>query len=77
MSFREELKAVACDSTRYIKALSTLMIFFGLLSVLSLVVAEPGTGSYALAIVNFVIAVVFVGAMTALFWYCKQQPESY
>jgi len=77
MSFREELLTTLCDSTRYIKAVGTLMIFFGLLSVLSLVIGEPGTASYTLSIVNFVMAVGFVAAITGLYWYCRQRPEAY
>jgi hypothetical protein len=77
MSFRQEVVTTLCDSTRYIKAMGTLMIFFGLLSLLSLVVGEPGTGSYALAVINFVIAVLFVAVLTGLFWYCQQRPDAY
>jgi hypothetical protein len=77
MSFRQELVTTLCDATRFIKAMATLMIFFGLLSAITLVIGEPGTGSYALAIINFVLAVLFVSVLTGLFWYCRQRPDAY
>jgi hypothetical protein len=77
MSFRQEVVTTLCDSTRYIKAMATLMIFFGMLSLLSLYVGEPGTGPYALAIINLTVAVLFVATLTGLFWYCQQRIDAY
>lgn len=77
MSFREEVITFLCDQVVYIKAMATLMIFFGVLSTLSLVLGEPGTGPYALAIVNFTLAVLSVVGLSGIFWYCKHKHHSY
>lgn len=77
MSFQEELVETACSSTRYIKAMATLMIFFGILSLITLLIGEPGTGPYILAIFNFGVAVFFVAGMSVLYWYCQQRADAY
>jgi len=77
MAYREELLSYVCDATQYLKAITTLMIFFGILSVLSLLLGEPGTAPYILSIINFTIAVLSVGAALAIFWYCRSRPEAY
>lgn len=77
MSYRQELVTYLCDATQYLKAMSTLMIFFGMLSLLSLVLASPGTAQYALSVVNFTIAALGVVSLTTLFWYCRNRPDAY
>jgi len=77
MAYREELLSYVCDATQYLKAITTLMIFFGILSVLSLLLGEPGTAPYVLSVINFVIAAVSIVAALAVFWYCRSQPDAY
>lgn len=77
MSYREELLTYVCDATQYLKAITTLMMFFGLLSLLSLLLGEPGSASYTLSIINFVIAVLSVVAAILVFRHCRNRPEAY
>lgn len=64
MSFCQVVVTTLCDSTRYSKSLATVLIWLGVLSLLSLYVGEPGTGPYALDVSNFVIALLFVVVLT-------------
>lgn len=77
MSFRAELVSYVCDATQYLKAITTLMIFFGILAGFSLVLGEPGSGPYALAVVNLAVAVLFIVVLAVIYWRCQQRPEAY
>lgn len=77
MSYRDELWTTLCDSVEFLKIMLMLMILFGLLTLYSLVFGEPGTGPYALALINFAIAIVAIGGLIFLYWRCTQRPEAY
>lgn len=77
MSYRDELWTTLCDAEELLKLMLMLMILFGLLTLYSLVFGEPGTGPYALAVINFGIAIVAIAGLLVLFWRCQQRPEAY
>lgn len=77
MSYRDELWTTLCDSIEFLKLMMMLMILFGILTLYSLIVGDPGTGPYALALINLGIAIFAIAGMIFLYWRCRQRPEAY
>lgn len=75
MARLEEFWDVMCDYTHYLWLGVMMMLFLFILSLMSLVFADPGTGSYSIAILNTGLILVFGVIIAGMFWICHQRRD--
>lgn len=73
----EEFWKLACDYQIYLRIGFMMMVFFFILSVLGLWLAEPGTGAYAISIVNFAMVAVMGLVLAYMNRVCANRARQY
>lgn len=71
-----KLLARLCDYQELLWVLLTFLVFMLLLTTVSLVLGEPGTESYIIAIVDLVLILGFGGVVVSLYTTCARKDES-
>jgi hypothetical protein len=66
---------VMCDYMQYLWLGVMLMIFLFVLALFSLYFARPGTGSFAIAIVDTILIVTIGSVLSGMFWVCDQRKK--
>lgn len=69
----EEFWTVACDYRQYLWVAIMMLIFFLVLTLISLLVVEPGTGSYYIALLNLAMILGVGGVMLGMYYVCLQR----
>ena len=73
----EEFWRLACDFKDFLRVAFMFFMFLFVLSVISLFLAQPGTGSYAIAIINFVMVSVFTLLAAYMSRVCSKRERKY
>lgn len=68
---------VACDYTHYMWLGVMVSIFLFILAVFSVLLAPPGTTSYAIAVIDLVMVLVLGTSLGGMFLICRRRVEEY
>lgn len=64
---------VMCDYMHYLWLGVMTALFLFILALMGLYFAEPGTGSFAINLINIVLILGFGTAVSGMFWVCDQR----
>lgn len=71
----EEFWVVACDYRPYMWLGFMMMLFFFILTVMSLVLADQGSAAFSISMLNGVLTVVVGGILGWMFRVCGKREE--